>query len=111
MPVTDGHLVGAGEVRSARVQRVTRFGRSAIAGAVPIKGRPCLASNHTFARAARFFAQLSVRSTYSQSKEDLFVRLFQSRKDNSLPQPLRLAAAAVARIVLRAFWGSGLVQT
>jgi hypothetical protein len=34
MPVSDGHLVGAGEIRSARVQRVIRFDRSAIAGAI-----------------------------------------------------------------------------
>ncbi len=33
-------LVGAGELRSARVQRVTCFGRSAIARAVSIKGQP-----------------------------------------------------------------------
>jgi hypothetical protein len=38
MPVTGGHLVSAGEIRSARVQRVTCFGGSDIAGAV--KGRP-----------------------------------------------------------------------
>jgi hypothetical protein len=34
MPVSDRHLVGAGEIHSARVQRVIRFDRSAIARAI-----------------------------------------------------------------------------
>jgi hypothetical protein len=38
MPVSDGYLVGAGEICSALVQRFTRFSRSPIVGAVSIKG-------------------------------------------------------------------------
>jgi hypothetical protein len=37
MPVSDGYLVGAGETRSAVVQRFTRFSRSPIVGAISIK--------------------------------------------------------------------------